>query len=299
MQFRNLYLCVALWMAAVATSAHAAMTLLPTSSCSHTGNLVTNGSFETGAPAPGFGNELRWATGTTLTPFGVPPGWTSSGAPNTYAIWGADSSTPPYRLRFSDVLPDGQVGLYFGNGAGVLSSLPPTFNPNGQVTFPGTPVITLGQGFTQAAYLSQSVPTHLNLAPNYCFSFWASGEFADTTSGPGGAPDGIFGLRVTNVLPGDPIQFFTVPGGIGALGMSHRYHFDLVPLNPLAPISIEFINWGHFDLTTWGGHPFTTELVLDDVMLNMIPEPASLALLAFGGLALRRGRKQTNVFNQH
>ncbi len=269
---------------AAASRTHGSMTLLPTSSCSHTGNLVTNGSFEIGAPPPGFGNEVYWATGTTLTPFGVPPGWSSSGAPNTYASWGADSGTP-YRIKQSDVLPDGQIGMYFGNGASATTSLPPTFNPNGTVTFPGTPVMTPGPGFTQAARLSQGVPTHLNLAPNYCFSFWASGEFA---SMQGGTPDGIFGLRVTNVLPGDPVQFFTVPGGFGPLGMSHQYHFDLVPLNPLVPISIEFINWGHFDLTAYGSHPFTTELVLDDVMINAIPEPASLLLLVLGGLLIKR-----------
>ena len=37
---------------------------------------------------------------------------------------------------------------------------------------------------------------------------------------------GIFGLQVTNVLPGDPIQYLTVPNGVGnSFGVSHLYEF--------------------------------------------------------------------------
>jgi hypothetical protein len=187
----------------------------------------------------------------------------------------------------SDTIPDGQAALYFGNYAGAQSSLAPTFNVDGTVTFAGTPTMTAPKG--NPVQLWQSVPTHTNLAPNYCFSFWASGEWSGQT--PGGAPDGIFGLRVTNVLPGDPLQFLTVPGGTSALGASHRYDYDLVPLNPLLPVVVEFWNWGHFDLSAYGGSSFTSELVLDDVIVNAVPEPASLCMLAAGGLlALRRRR---------
>jgi hypothetical protein len=138
--------------------------------------------------------------------------------------------------------------------------------------------------------LWQTVPTHLTPAPSYVFSFWVSGEWSGQTLG--GIPDGIFGLKVTNVLPGDPMQFLAVPGAsiLSTLGMSHRFDYSLVPLNPLAPITIEFVNWGHFDLSPWGGSPFTTELVLDDVIINAVPEPTSLALLCLGGLVLVRKR---------
>jgi len=264
-----------------ARSAQAGMTLLsgpPT--CTHVGNLVTNGSFETGAPAPGAGNYVYWATGTSSLPYAVPPGWSASGSPNNYAKWGADSPSP-LQVLGSDVLPDGQAGLYFGNYAGALSSLAPTFQTDGRVTFSGTPTMTAPKG--APVQLWQTVPTNATPAPNYCFSFWASGEWAGQT--PGWAPDGIFGLRVTNVLPGDPMQYFAVPGGAGLLGMSHRFEFDLVPLNPLQPITIEFWNWGHFDLSMHGGMSFTSELVLDDVIINAIPEPASIALLALAAAA--------------
>ena len=278
---------IAIPIAAAAHTASAGMTMVAGPPGTHTGNRVVNGSFETGAPAPGPANYLYWATGTSSTPYAVPTGWTASGSPNNYAKWGADSPSLP-QLLGSDVLPDGQAGLYFGNYAGAQSSLPPTFQPNGAVTFPGTPTMTAPKG--ASVLLWQTVPTNLTPAPNYLFSFWVSGEWSGQT--PGGIPDGIFGLRVTNVLPGDPMQFFAVPGGtsMSALGISHRFIFDLVPLNPLAPITVEFVNWGHFDLSPWGGSPFTTELVLDDVIINAVPEPATILILCLGGLLFVRRR---------
>lgn len=272
-----------------AVPARGAMTLLSgPSPCSHVGNLVTNGSFETGAPVPGPSNYVYWATGTSSLPYAVPAGWSASGSPNNYAKWGADSPSL-LQLLGSDVLPDGQAGLYFGNYAGATASLPPTFQTDGRVTFPGTPTMTAPKG--APVHLWQTVPTHMTPASFYCFSFWVSGEWAGQT--PGGIPDGIFGLRVTNVLAGDPMQYFAVPGGsvLSTLGISHRFDFQLVPLNPLAPITIEFVNWGHFDLLPWGGSAFTTELVLDDVMINAMPEPATLGLLGLGGATVLRRRR--------
>ncbi len=106
---------------------------------------------------------------------------------------------------------------------------------------------------------------------------------------------GIFGLQVTNVLSGDPIQWLTVPNGVGnSFGVSHLYEFSFTPLNPLQPVDINFINWGHFDLSAYGGSNFTTELVLDDVIINAVPEPASIVLAAFGfvGLAAWHWRRK-------
>ena len=51
------------------------------------------------------------------------------------------------------------------------------------------------------------------------------------------------------------------------------------------PVTIEFWNWGHFDLSMHGGMAFTSELVLDDVMINAMPEPASIILLALAAAA--------------
>ena len=252
----------------------------------HTGNLVSNGSFEHGTNAPTDGtspiDRRFWATGTSFSPFSVPTGWSSSGNSDTYATWGNDGTGPNYRIQQSGVLPDGRLGMYFGNGTGVTSSLAPTFQADGRVTFSGTPTITSPKG--APAVLWQSVPTDVNPAPSYVLSFWVSGEFSGDIL-PIDA--GIFGLRVTNVLAGDPVQFLTVPG---TTLVSKRYEFAFTPLVASAPVTVEFINWGHFDLTAWGGAGFTTELVLDDVMVNMVPGPAApaVALGALGLLGRRR-----------
>jgi hypothetical protein len=141
--------------------------------------------------------------------------------------------------------------------------------------------------------LTQSINTPANPSPSYNFSFWVSGEGA--VNGQQFAERGIFGLQVTNVLAGDPIQWLTVPNGVGnSFGVSHLYEYSFTPLNPLAPVDINFINWGHFDLSAYGGSNFTTELVLDDVIINGVPEPGSVSLLLIGagllGLAWRHRR---------
>ncbi len=246
---------------------------------SHVGNLVTNGSFETGAPASG---TQYWANGTALTPFGVPPGWSSSGSNSAYAYWGG-----PGQVALSDNLPDGQNGLYFGNNFTNVDKTP-TWNANGTVSFSGNPTFT--PVFGSPVTLSQTVATNASPAAAYILSFWASGENAAFAS----YADGIFGLRITNVLAGDPIQYLTCPGGQSALGASHRFEYQFTPLNPLAPVTIEFINWGH--IKQWpdaNGNPvgaFCSELVLDDVMINSIPAPGAMGLL-FAGLPLLRRRR--------
>ena len=270
----------------------ASLTLSTGLGTTHVGNLVTNGSFETGAPPSGTPNELYWATGTALTPFSVPPAWTTTGANTSYALWGNDA-TSPQSIQGSDGLPDGNAALYFGNGAPVFVNQPPTFNANGTVSFPGTPVFTTIYASVPVT-LDQSINTPANPAPLYNLSFWVSGEGA--VNGQQFTERGIFGFQMTNVLPGDPIQWLTVPNGIGnSFGVSHLYEYTFAPLNPLLPVDVKFINFGHFDLSAYGGSNFTTELILDDVIINGVPEPGSLVLLVIGATALlalghRRGR---------
>lgn len=268
-------------------SATASMTLLPAGPQQgvHAGNLVINGSFENGAP-PVPGSIVFWATGTGATPFGMPTGWSSSGSNQAYAYWGSTEASPPYRTAGSGVLPHGQAGMYFGNATATVD-LVPTYQPSREVTFAGTPTFT--SAFGSPVRLWQNVPTDLFPSPAYLLSFWVSGEMAGYG---GGAPgyDGIFGLRVTNVLPGDPVQHFVVPsGGTSNYGDALRYEFNLAPLNPNLPIQVEFINYGHMDLSPFGGFG-TTELVIDDVIVNLVPEPGAALLAAAGGALLLRRR---------
>lgn len=268
-----------------ATGAHASLNLLPLGPQlgTHVGNLVSGGSFEAGPPNA----VVYWATGTSGTPLVVPPGWTSSGGPINYARWGHDSLSP-LNIANSAVIPDGVKALYFGNAQGGQVNVAPIFNPSGEVTFASPPTVMTTVG--APVILSQTVPTHLTPAPNYLLSFWVSGENAYFG---GGAYDGIFGLRVTNTQAGDPMRYFAVPAGagLGAYGDQIRFEFDFTPLNPSLPVTVEFYNWGHFNLGPFGMGG-TTELVLDDVIVNPLPSPgaAGVGLVVVGWMGTRRKR---------
>ena len=261
------------------STVEASLTIASGLGTTHTGNIVTNGSFEVVAPPDGAANNLYWATGTVNTPTGTPVGWKSSGAPGNQGRWGNDGGTP-YRLASSDVLPDGRAGLFFNNGTGNVD-MAPTMQPNGEITFTGTPTFTSSNG--APALIGQSVPTHLNIQPSYNLSFWVSGEENATNQGNIGLS--IMGFRLTNVLPGDPIQYITVPNGF-FLGQSHLYEYTFTPINPLAPVNLSFMTWGHMNLTPWGGTPFGTEAIIDDVIINAVPEPASIVLFGAGAIGL-------------
>ncbi len=79
-------LCVVLTLLALSISkAQAQLTLTSNLNLNTNNNLVSNGSFETGIAA---NQVVYWATGTTLSgPFAVPPGWTSVGGTQAYALW--------------------------------------------------------------------------------------------------------------------------------------------------------------------------------------------------------------------
>jgi len=276
--------CLFAWVMGLCSSAGASLTFNPGVQVAvPAGNLVTNFSFENGAPAPGFANQLFWATGTADTPFASPPGWITSGATQTYAQWGSDGVVGQ-GINFSDLLPDGKAGLYFGNGLTTVSPAP-IYQPDGRVNFASPPTFTPAYG--GPCILSQAVA--VSPGTNYVLNFWVSGEEAVNPSPSGSIwGEGVFGLKVFNVLPGDPINYLSVPSATSA-NPSRRYEYFFTPLNPSFPVTIEFINYGHIGTTT----PTTTELVLDDVIVNeSVPEPASGASVLLAGAIVLAGRRR-------
>ena len=268
-----LFCCCAV-LACTWREAQASLILTSGLGTSHVSNLVTNGSFELGAPPDGISNAYYWANSTAV-PYNIPPGWTGTG-PNSSALWGNDGPSP-YRLRLSDVLPDGRAGVDFHTSTGATVSQPPTFNPNGSVIFPSTPSFATPAG--APVTLQQTVHTELTPSPSYNLSFWVSGEENSTNQGNTGA--GIIGLRITNVLAGDPIQWLAVPNGL-FYGLSHLYEYTFTPLNASQPVDITLINWGGLNLGAYGMSQFGTQPILDDVIINAVPEPTAVSLLAMG-----------------
>lgn len=242
----------------------------------HGTNMIVNGSFEADAGNP---NQSFWANGTTNLPFLTLTGWQTLGQPNTYAVWGNDGNG---RLRGSELLPDGQNGLYFGGGLMVGTSPAPTFNTDGTVTFSSTPTITPKPGFAPVQ-LWQTV-TGLNTSTAYLLDFWASSEDANASQFPGG--DGFFGLDIT----GESQMYFACPNNVNALGKSQRYYVVFQPNS--STVTFTWTNWGH--LPSPGG--LKSELVLDDVILNTapVPEPASM-LVVGGGLAAFLKRRRARM----
>jgi hypothetical protein len=236
-------------------------------------NLLVNGSFEADAGAP---NPSYWATGTTLVPQISLTGWSAAGQPGTYASWGNDGNG---RLRASELLPDGQNAVYFGGGIMASVTPLPTFNPDGTVTFSSSPVFVPKP--TSAPVTLWQTVSGLNTSLSYTLDFWTSSEAAGGSNFPGG--DGFFGLDIT----GESQMYFAAPSGMSGLGTSQRYYIEFQP--SASTVTLQWTNWGHFNNV----NGLTTELVLDDVILNPtpVPEPASLIALAGGAAALVRRRR--------
>ncbi len=228
----------------------------------HVGNLITNGSFETGNP----GTNLGWTPGSHLGGYpgsevGSIPGWTSSWPDGAYGWWGP--------LGFATApIPDGLNAVYFGNSFNTAGASA-TIGSNGVISFSGTPTFA---GRPAPVTLAQTV-TGLSTSSSYVLDFWVSGEAGFTG-------DGLFGLDIS----GEGTTYLHLPTPANSMGGSERYYVHFTPTS--STITIKFLNWGH--ITDIGGTG--TELVLDDVILN-VPAPASLGLLGVFGLAAARRRR--------
>jgi hypothetical protein len=261
--------------------ARAALTFLTGAAPLNTAaNLVTNGSFEIGAPAAA--STVFWANplfpGNT-----VPPGWSATGTTQTYATWGSDPTTAT-GIRGSAPLPDGTNGLYFGNFFTDVSTAP-LHQPNGRVNFATPPIFTPSYG--GPVILTQTVNTQLTPSALYRVSFWVSGEDSGVVGN--GYQRGVMGFQMTNVLAGDPIQYLTVPNAIVAPN-ARVYTFEFTPLNPTLPVDINFFNWGHVTTINGVNSGIATELVLDNVIINAVPAPGvgGVVMVAAGSMFGRR-----------
>ena len=258
----------------------------------HANNLITNGSFEDFPVGISYAN---WATGSNGThygatplPFAKPTAWNTQGGPGNYALW-SNSAILSTALGGAPTSA-GQYYLYFGNAFASAISQTPTFNADGSVVFSASPTITPSTpAFSPPVTLDQTV-SGLTVGDTYQLSFWTTGEDA---LGTAYNHDGIFGLDVT----GYDTQYLAAPDGPGVSvfnSAEHTYELSFVATD--ANTNIRFTNWGHFGGGTagWtlGGN--TTELMLDDVVLNHVsntspnatPEPGSLALLVCSGATL-------------
>lgn len=247
-------------------------------------NLLTNGSFE---GHPTSGTSLRyWATGTTLGsfPFQTPNGWVGAGGPMNYADWG-DSGF----FHSSAPVPHGNSSMYFGNQFVASISETPSFMSSGQVIFQNAPVIVPGAGQAPPVTLSQTIA--VSQGQTYGISFWASGETAARFPNTPLLHDGIFGLSIT----GQGSIYLAAPCGGSNLGAAYVYECTFVPITN--SVTITFTNWGHFGNTispTQGWNlPNSTELVLDDVIINLVPEPGALFVLGVGAFWIRIVRRRT------
>lgn len=218
-------------------------------------NLLTNGSFE--ADQGTYANLSYWATGTANNPTMSLTGWQASGLQDSYAVWGNTGTN----LYNSGVIPDGENALYFGAQIMLPLNTMPIFATDGQVSWAQAPNITPKPGFGPVT-LSQTL-TGLNTSQSYLLDFWASGENANQAVWA----DGFFGLDIT----GENQIFLAAPGGTTGLGNSQRYYVVFQPTG--STITIQFTNWGHYIDNVNG---FSSELCMDDVIVNPVPEPASI-----------------------
>lgn len=244
-------------------------------------NLLANGSFEQRAIGdPGAAIAVYWSgvnglhTESTLQAqvYAI-PGWGQTSGAGAYGIWG-DSA-----LIKTDPCAHGVACLYFGNWVTQASPFP-TFNSDGTATFALAPSFTNLDPDNQApTTLYQTVGLTRNA--RYLLDFWTSGEhYAALFPDPS-----VFRL---DIGANDSV-FLTTPSVNSVFSANSVRYFVEFTADDTSE-TIAFTNFGH--VTSGGSIPTATELVLDDVILNRMPEPATVALVAIGllGLVARHGR---------
>lgn len=283
-------------------------------------NMVRNGSFEMPHLEGGsdFGGFLPGVDGdgyyflspiTVETPIAGPDDWTiSGGGTKTYARWGNNINVvvsgevvlPIAGQAWSSTEIDGERSIYLGNETPLEISEEPAFMPNGEVVFTSPPVITLKPEYgPEPVRIGQNVKGFIP-GGVYRMSFWVSGEwshigFASSQFGTT-AGDGIVGIQVE----GYEILYLAIPAGnskepVGAphvFGTDEYHVYTVEFVANDTEMDISFMNWGHFDSlsdTIGWERGQSTELIMDDVIINAVDIPSSVPALSEWGLIAMAG----------
>lgn len=245
-------------------------------------NLIRNGDFTLpGAPYP-----LRFPNGTgghgqTTVQIDSIPTWTISGnSVNAYPYYAMNNgSVNPWQpTDFSASLPN----IYLGNQRYSLCLSQPVFDHgyavnsssvNPYITATG---ISLGYGQIQGDPISIHQTINTVIGKKYRIQFFISGE--------GGvyAVDWIMGLDIT----GYSRSILLVPGL-----EKIRYEFEFKAIADTTVLS--FINWGH-SLTGTN----TTEFILDDVIVNLVPDQCSVLPLKLISFTATKSENDVTLFWQ-
>ena len=281
-------------------------------------NLVVNGSFEephleNGSDFDGFlpgidGDGYYFLSPITVNmPIAVPDGWTASGGgTKTYARWGnninalPDANLPVAGQAWSSTQIHGERSVYLGNFTPEEISETPEYMPDGEVVFTSPPTITLRPEYGPDPFSISQTVSGLVPQETYRMSFWVSGEWSNEgfSSSPNGitAGDGMMGVQ----LEGYDLLYLAIPAGNSAepVGAPHVFgddEFHVYTLEFVAKdteMDISFINWGHFDSTDgtigWTRGQ-TTELIMDDVIINSVKIPRKVPTLSEWGLIALAG----------
>jgi hypothetical protein len=152
------------------------------------------------------------------------------------------------------------------------------------VTFTSLPTFTNTDPNNQTPTTLFQTLGGLTVDATYTLDFWTSSENESDLAGPFPDP-GVFGLNI-----GLDSVFLTAPSVNSVFNAdSTRYYVTFIAENVNETLS--FTNWGHISQ-----NPMSTELILDDVIVNRVSEPATFALLVTGlaGMYRIRRRRLTN-----
>jgi len=283
-------------------------------------NLVFNGSFEephlesgktlfgvlTGVDGDGY-YFLSAGASLRLPPYALPDGWTTSGGGiDTYARWGNNinaipsAGLPVAGQAWSSTEIHGERSVYLGNSTPAEVSETPQYMSNGEVAFTSPPTLTLRPDYGPDPFTITQTVAGLIPGGLYRISFWVSGEWSNLgfASSPNGATagDGIMGVQ----LEGYDLLYLAVPAGNSAepVGAPHVFgtdesHTYTLEFEATAPeMEVSFMNWGHFDgfMGTIGWtRGQATELIMDDVIINVLSVPVNVPTLSQWSLIVMVG----------